>query len=420
MIESALYVPTEQVPSLSSIKRALLYYDKVYLLSPDDRDIMQSSVYTQVSTGLPIGINRGPVRPLGKSANFDRDFDLTLQELKPAIVQGSVILLDAPNQDVGLFLGNMPPNENEPNPQFVFGNYRHLISNAEFITTIGKGIENTILLNENAIDIIAPTGAEDGNIEVRINGGDVTGIETRLAYNGFCNSEEERQILTRMCHARLGMLTKCIGICEIKKLAIYTTDSAIAGTMQLLERNFSRIVSESGVSEHQLSTFNNLSKLNNLILAEYIDADKLSDISVKQVLKFRTKAWGSANENRRKFLSQVKELSVESPDPDSFVESCKDEIDKYLKARTEYENEVYKLAIRLTCNFGTVGFAGSASLLQQVISAPSLELLILLGGSLITAYGAKRIPEITELLDAKSEIKDLAGYSLFRPYKGLV
>jgi len=74
MIDNALIIPTESPYDSESIKRALMTYDKVYLFSPDDRDIIPSNIYMQLTTGMPLGMPMEPVRPLGKTANYDEAF----------------------------------------------------------------------------------------------------------------------------------------------------------------------------------------------------------------------------------------------------------------------------------------------------------------------------------------------------------
>ena len=86
-----LIAPTESIPNLNAVKRALLTYDKVILVDPNDRDLFPGTLFT-TAMGMPpiISIDSGPVRPMGKLPNYDNDFDELCTHLQPAISDGIV------------------------------------------------------------------------------------------------------------------------------------------------------------------------------------------------------------------------------------------------------------------------------------------------------------------------------------------
>lgn len=420
MIENCLVIPTESPYDLISLKRALLTYDKVFLFSPDDRDVIPSNIYVQLTTGMPIGMPMGPVRPLGKTNGYNEAFEKLLEELELAIKQGSLEVLNPPEEHKTLTIGAAPLPHDTPPPDFVFRNYRNLISNPEFVSSISKGIDNNILTLSHNLEQLAPSGQEDASFQLFVNEREIPQTYRKALYDGFCSSEEERLILTRICHARIGFLMKSIGYCESKKISAFTTDPGLAGTIQLLERNYQKIVTDAQ-QEENIMLFNNLGKLENLVFTEYIEPQSLNDLTVEQILKIRTTSWGKANEGKSTLKSTLRDITLENKDSDSFIKTCKTEIDKYIKECGDYEHESHKLKIKLLCNFGAIltGSATGVPLLEQLIAAPSIGLMVGLGSAITFIYGEKRLPEILDLLKKQEELHELRGYSLFRPYRQL-
>ena len=57
MIANSIILPTELPVDLHDIKRALLTYDKIFIPSPDDRELLPPNTYQNAlfaSFGLPI------------------------------------------------------------------------------------------------------------------------------------------------------------------------------------------------------------------------------------------------------------------------------------------------------------------------------------------------------------------------------
>lgn len=421
MIDNALVIPTESPYDVNSVKRALLTYDKVFLFSPDDRDIIPSNIYMQLTTGMPMGMPMGPVRPLGKTDNYNEGFDRITKEFSEAIKQDSLIILDTPLEERNFTIGASPIPKDTPSPDFVFVNYRNLISNPELISAVSKGIENDILTRAKDIEQLAPAGMEDKSFKFFINDQEVNQSYRRAIYDGFCSSEEERLILTRLCHARLGFLMKSIGYCETKNISAFTSDPGLAGTIQLLERNYIKIINDAQLDAEPISIFSNLNKLENLIFSEFIDPVSLNSLSVKDVLKIRSKSWGIANEGKAELKKLLKEIALEQKDPEKFILACRKEIENYLLKCKDYEHESQKLKIKLLCNFGTflTSGVGGAPLLEHLFFAPSISFMVGISSAIAFIYGEKRFPEVLDLLKEQEKINDLKGYSLFRPYKSL-
>jgi len=98
MIYECLIAPSESPTSLREIKRALLTYDKVFLIDPSDRDIMPSSSWMATTSGMPFfSMPCGPIRPMGKTIGYDNIFERIIDECRLGIEQGLIEVISTYN-----------------------------------------------------------------------------------------------------------------------------------------------------------------------------------------------------------------------------------------------------------------------------------------------------------------------------------
>ena len=115
LIPNTLILPSERAYKASDIKRALMRYEKVYIQSPNDRDVIKKGPYPprqpidyskvwmaedmtpEILESLWKAVDDdeyGPVRPLGKTRDYDRSFEQIYKQFLPAIRRGCLELLD--------------------------------------------------------------------------------------------------------------------------------------------------------------------------------------------------------------------------------------------------------------------------------------------------------------------------------------
>ena len=87
MIPDALIVPSECAPTSLEVKRALLSYNKVLIVSPGDRDVIPSRTFG-LALGLPpiMSWEMGPVMPMGKAPGYDNEIDVELFVLDDMLI----------------------------------------------------------------------------------------------------------------------------------------------------------------------------------------------------------------------------------------------------------------------------------------------------------------------------------------------
>jgi hypothetical protein len=423
MINSSLIIPTETPITIDDVKRALITFDKVYLPSPDDREFIPPNIYENVqiqSLGFDFpmlfGGSRGPVRPLGKTEGYDDSFQKMFESCKSIVNQNKLEILGAPKYVEEFTIGAIPIPDDTPNPLFTYVNYRRLAESQEFVDAVGLGLEKIDIKKIKDPTLLAPSGLED--IEQTINNISQN-PKAKIIRPGLDDSENK--ILTNIAHARIGSLVKYIGYCQNKQISPFTTDKGMASVLSRLEYQFIGNIESIDKELDFIKRQKRINALQNLVFREYIDPTKLKKLSVEDILKFRTKAWGKNYEGKYRLWDTINEIAAGCETDKEFELECKKKVEEYLKVSEDYRNELdkIKLSVVIDANLfvmlGTEGF----ELIERILKAPSFELLLIIGG--LTVKSMKdNIVGVIDLLDKARQNKMTNGYSIYNHYKYLV
>ena len=422
MIANSIILPTEEPVSIHEIKRALLTYDKVYLTSPDDRELLPPNTYQNalmVSLGfptMPMGMPDGPIRPLGKVDNYDENFEAVLKECKDAIDQGSIEILSAPQyeESVTIFAAPVPPDT--PNPFFTYLNFRQISENLEFVTLMSKGLEKINFDSIKDVSKLIPYGRESEEQSVN---------NVKRAPKAILDlpqlGSEKIDLLSKMCHSRIGSLVKYLGYSSIKGLHPFTTDIGYANVLSKLEYNFIGTVESIQSNEEFLKKQKRLSKLHNLIINEFMDPNKLDQMNIKDILKQRTKAWGKTQEGRQNLITEVNEIALDCDSDLKFEKECRIRFDEFLKISSDYQHEVDKLKLMLLVDANLFFFLKGEefNLMEKILKAPSIETLLIVGG-LGIQYAKQHLTAILDIIKKAEERRQATGYAIYSNYKYLI
>ncbi len=410
-MESTLIIPTEMPVKIEDIKRALATYDSVYLASPDDRELIPPTSYTYaVSGGMPLlsffSFPMGPVRPLGKIEGYDDAFEKVWSECNPAIRQNSINRLTPPDPKYNpATIGGLQLPPDTPNPVFTYANYTRLIQNQKFIDLISVDLDKIDLKAIKDASQLAPPCLEDGNYEGK----------------GMVSKEnltiDENLLLSRIAHSRIGSLVKYLSYCHIKKIVPFTTDKGIASAMSELEYCFKGSIDSLAEHSAAIKRQQRLNTFQNFVLEEFIDPEKLNELSLKQILNLRSLAWGKNFKARQKFLNSLAEISSNYPSDAEFKKACSTSIQEYEKAAADYKNELGNLKLSYGWKLASTAMLGtSTGLLEKLISAPSLETLLAVGAIPLAALMNDAV-RVCAVLQNAIDSKQTTGYSIYRPYR---
>ncbi|HET6558369.1 MAG TPA: hypothetical protein VFG54_13710 [Prolixibacteraceae bacterium] len=422
MIANSLILPTEQSIDIHDIKRALLTYDKIYIPSPDDRELLPPNTYQNAlmaSLGfptMPMGIPDGPIKPLGKTENYDEIFEKVINECKDAISQGSIEILGTPQYEESITILGAPIPEDTPNPFFTYMNYRQISENPEFVQLMSKGLEKLNLNNVKDISKLIPSGRESE--EQSIN-------DIKRPPKALLNIEgvdkDSIQVLSNLCHTRIGTLVKYLGYSFNKQLHPFTSDLGYANVISKLEFNFIGTIDSIQSDEELLKKQKRLATLHNLIVSEYIDPVKIDNLKINQILKQRTKAWGKTQENRSKLIFELNEIALDCDTDSKFERVCNVKFKDFLKVASDYQHEVDKLRIMLLFDANLFFFMKGQNymLFEKILKAPSIETLLIVG-ALGIQLAKQHLTAVLDIVKKAEERREATGYAIYSNYRYLL
>jgi len=405
MIYESLIVPSEFPISEREVKRALITYDKVKLIDPSDRDVIPANTFMSSIIGMPLfGMDTGPVRPLGKVSNYDEKFEQLHDLVKPIINEGLVEVISTYNiaETKQFTIGGIPTGGYPLNTQFVFWLYRGMAKNPDFLESAINNSENVLLNMKGNEDSFSIIGGGDGGIN------DVPALPI---INKQLDSESENY-LTNIARARLASFIKYSGYCEQKNLVPLFSSSVYGGIASSVLNNTKQLLE----SDENDKFWINRNRVLDLCHEEYLEDEFLDKLTMKEVLKLRTKAWGRQAKSREDLFKAISILSSEIQESDGFIKIAKERLIEYRKSASDLELERKNIKFKIKCDIGIGVLGGSAGLqgLLSQLQSPlsSIGLTMLAGGIWALEKSKDYIPALRELQKQEEEFKRGAGFGI--------
>lgn len=417
---STYLAPTERPVDSLAIKRALLMFDRVWIPDPDDRDFFPPmAVWNAMSGGvMPVAINDGnPVRLLGKAPGFDGDFDRVMEEVSIARREGIVDVItsfDRTEQEGSVLIGAIPTGGYPLNTEFLLWAYRNLARDNEALVTAVADDKALWALGD---DIIKELGSTKCTADCKINDSDAPPIIV-----GPLSREDLRGAVTEIARGRLASVMKSVGFCAAKQMVPTFNAPNFAGTAAYIAGRAAKVID--GVAE-----FDTDWALRNRVLRiahqEYVDDEVLAKLTVDDVLKLRTKAWGEHSERRDAMLQSVAELARETKSSLDFDVQVVAKISDYRKSFDDIVNERKALNFGVRCEFakvalgaiGAISSGAAISAMSQVQNAVGAGALLLAGCLYVIDQIKDFKPIRDNLISAEQEFQDNACLGINNFYK---
>jgi hypothetical protein len=417
MMYEALLVPSESPATLRDIKRALLTYDKVVLIDPGDRGLIPNHSLFSAIVPLPIGIDMGPVRPMGKTVGYDEKFERTLDACAPAkrlievrstygMPEQKTPGQGASSITLGLGAGGYPiPTAH------VLRMYRELAANQQFLRRALAHADIHALLAELSLNPdLAITNAEgDGQINASPA---LPTIELQEAV-----ASDLLKQLTHIARARLGAFIKYTGYCEAKALVpVFPTQvyGGIAGQITASTREM--LIQDSD------PFWTKRNRVLSLAYGEYLQEDLLDDLSVEDVVRLRTSAWGQQGEAREQLFEAIFTIANEIEDAEKFDVEATKRIQEFYKQSADLiaERKKFNAGIAAAMGEGALLLAASSgvgttinTLAQGILPAGSIWVSLVIGGAIWAMRKAGRqVPQLIDLRAREATMKRGAGMAL--------
>jgi hypothetical protein len=414
MIYESLIAPTESPTSLLEIKRALLTYDKIKLVDPSDRDVIPSNAYMSTIIGMPLfGMDMGAVRPMGKIIGYDDFFDRTLTTCKTAMQQGLIEVVSTYNipETKGNFtIGGVPTGGYPLNMKFVFWLYRSMAQDQTFLSKAISINKKQLLDNIELSGDLSLKGVGDGGIN------DIAALPLIVGKN---NTEDELLFLTQIARARIASFIKYAGYCDQKELVPVFNGHVYGNLVSNLLNNAHNVLAE--VDDDQFWIRRN--RILELCHEEYLNDNILNSLSIEQVIKLRTKAWGLQAQSREGLFSSISEIALELDSNELFKNKSQDLIKKYRIESETLVRERENIHFKIKCDMGTAALGGGTSLIglltQFQSPLTSMGVTLAAGGMWAFNKSKEYVPALKEIKSKEAEIKRGAGFGLHDFYSRL-
>lgn len=410
-IIDTLILPTERPPVSVDIKRALLTFDQVNLCSPDDRELVNpvNFMTATMPIPLPFAFSVGSaVLPLGKFSRYDDVFAETLQECDAAVQQGSLVIRRSPElmtQGMTL-LGSAPNPEGWAPANWVMGVFRSLVSQREVLLAACRGLPPESTLRRLDLDSLAPGG-------VALTQG-FGGPPSVADFSDGSLSADLMAVVQRLAATRLGSMIKCVGLCENTGLHPWSNDTGMVSLLDYFQRAASSAVASALEGRSERDLVQRALRVERVIFAHELPDRVLSDLSVEDVLRLRTTAWGKNGKARTSFFAAIHRLADECPDDAEFDRAVGEAIASYTTARADLADEWKKLGAKVGIPALTGAVTASGNVIQNLLGMPgwSVALGVTAAGSALTGV----IDEVVTIFRQRRELSSHPGKALVSPY----
>lgn len=406
MIYNALLAPREHPPSLLEVKRALLSFDKAYLVSPSDRDLFPPNAF-MLALGMPpiMGFPGADVRPIGKVPSYDDTFERLEERLRPVIEQGLVEVVATYDQTATqrLTIGAVPIGGYPLHPQAVLWLYRTAAADQDNLRKVLDPGLLADLGDESLLPVLGRKGVADGSIN------NIPGLPL---IDQDLPSENVREPLTIIARSRIAMAIKTIGYCEAKALVPLFTSPGYCNFAAKLIQNTGSILSAFGHQQPE-PFWLQLNRVLQAVHNELIDDSVLDALPIEEVLKLRTKAWGRQAEAREKLFESIQQLAEETLSESKRNEAIEKLIKGYKKMAEDLERERKALTYKIVFETASpiIGALSSAGVLSQLASPLGAGLTLIAGIVWSGQQAAKYGPELLKWRDKRNEYAKSAGFA---------
>ncbi|MFK8328487.1 hypothetical protein M2D63_000515 [Pseudomonas sp. BJa5] len=401
MIYTALLAPHESPNSSLEIKRALLTYEKVLIIDPNDRDLIPSNSLASVLMGMPLfGMSMGDVRPMGKVQDYDERFERVIDGASEAVKQGLIEVCSTyqPHKSGKVTIGGVPLGGYPIDPSSVYWIYRAMASNQDFLASAVQDRADVQDLLSQSANISLPGSGDRG----------INDLPELPLFDQY----EESTILAR---SRLAAFIKYAGYCEAKEIVPVFDSNIYGGIASQLLSNASaalRIADEDG-------ELIRAGRVLELCHDEFIDDAALQNISIREVIKLRTSAWGRQAKSREELFSSVFELANENSRSSNFETTARELISNYKKTSEDLSLERKNLKFQIKCDLGkaALSLTGAEGIISQ-LESPFVGAFgtVVAGGYWALDKAKEYIPQLRQLKQQEARMKRGAAFGMHNFY----
>jgi hypothetical protein len=232
------------------------------------------------------------------------------------------------------------------------------------------------------------------------------------------------EALTRIARARLGAFVKYSAFCEVAGFVPLLPWHAYGGVLGLsLESAQNALL----LSDDDGRLWAKRNRVLDLCHEEFLLDERLDLLSIEEVIRLRTKAWGRQTAARAKLFESVFAIANEIDDDEQFLSSAQNSIAEYRAASEEVVIERAKLEGWIKCEMvkGTLAgglavkpaLAGLEGLLQSPLA--SIAGCLAIAGIWIANRYQELKPTVLDIQRHENDLRRGAGFGLHNFYSRL-
>lgn len=292
-----------------------------------------------------------PVRRIGKAPGYDDEFAAVVDAAKAAVYQGSVSVVrtyqpPAPEFRIGMVdLGGFPLELST-----LLRLFRAAAADPQFQSAAVQNDRWLFESPERVWAVAEPRGNADGTINDAPQLPDVT---FSLA------NEDVREPLSNIARARIGHTIKLTWFCMTQGLVPLGAHHWHDSILRTILRNSAEFVDQIAEVDPYWNYRNRALKL---VHDEYLDLARLDQLSVEDVLRLRTAAWGRQAEARDALFDAVGQIARDANEEADFDRAVLEQIRDYRQKAAEVEDERVALLFKVNCEIGKAVLGGAGSL----------------------------------------------------------
>jgi hypothetical protein len=237
-----------------------------------------------------------------------------------------------------MMIGSIPVPAGVAPPAWVLWAFRSLASKNEYLRAACVGIPNFEELRRQDLNVLAPGGAA-----LDINFGN---LPTVAPLDDEALPADLGSAIRLLAAARLAAIVRSIGMCEVTGLHPFSTDVGVSAVLDRIQEEASRSLEAQLAVDGESDVVRRGKRVERLLFEQLLPDVVLDSMSVSDVIKSRTVAWGRAGEHRAAFFSAIRRLSEDAGSDEEFDRAVRKEIDAYMKDREGLAGEWKKFGLQ--------------------------------------------------------------------------
>jgi hypothetical protein len=418
-----LLIPTERPPTDIDIKRAVLILDQVQISARDDRELIPPDQHAYAEAmlagapAMPIFMNQGPVLPLGKVGGYDETYEQALSTCNDAVREGLVVVRSSPVFNQGFALGGSPTPEGWANSPFTLGMFKQLARDPVVLSKLLNGVAGPETFVKHDLEKLIPTstgrtmtariGSQEFEVKMEANVAavDLPGVPPELG-----------PAYSRLAAARLGSVVKTLGICHLGDLHPVSMDVGVHALLAHIQGSAGSKLQTALAAENDPEVLRLALRVERVLFEQNVPDAILGAMSMKDVIKLRTKAWGAAGERRVKFFQTIRDIAQETKGEEDFDRRVKKEMAAYETATRDFFDQLKGIGGRSLMWFTGGEAAAALTSAEHALGLSSWEAtLFLAAGVTMKELGTSAVSLWRQLATLRNSV----GKTLLRPHVGL-